>query len=126
MLRAREKNRLRRILFGKVAFVILLVLFVLLARGTWNVYQKSAYAQENRERAEQELAELNEREAALRARLEHIETQRGLEEEIRHTYDVGREGEQLIVLVEEERSDTDAEREQLSMWQRIVSFFGFE
>ena len=125
MLKPGEKQYVRRVLFGKIALIVLLILFIIFARGTWGVYQKSAYAKGNRVQAEQELAELHTREEALQEELNRLETPRGLEEEIRHTFDVGLEGERLIVLVDAPDPEPVVQEEQRSIWQRITNFFGF-
>ena len=126
MLKPGEKHFVRRVLFGKVALIVLTLVFIIFARGTWNVYQKSAYAKENRVQAEQELEELRVREQALQEELDRLETQRGLEEEIRHTFDVGFEGERLIVLVDAPDPEPIESEAPQSIWQRITSFFGFK
>ena len=125
MLRSAEKHAIRRLIFGKVSLIILLVVCAIFARGTWGVYQKSAYAKENRERAEQELEELNERETALVEELARLDTPRGLEEEIRQKFDVGRDGEHMIVLVDAPESVVPPVPVELTVWQKIVRFFGF-
>lgn len=125
MLRSSEKHALSRIIFGKVSLVVLLIVFALFAKGTWSVYQKSSYAKENRDRAEQELEQLNEREEALSIELTRLETPRGLEEEIRHKFDVGKEGEQLLVLVDAPEPVVLPKITEANIWQKIVRFLGF-
>lgn len=125
MLRASEKHLIRRILFGKIGLIALVAIFAIFANGTWSVYKKATFAKENRQMAEQELAELHEREAALKEELSRLDTKRGLEEEIRHKFDVGREGEQLIVLVDAPDPEPVVEPKEPTIWERIVGLFGF-
>jgi cell division protein FtsB len=126
MLRAREKYRIRRFLFSKVTLLVLFVLVVVFAKGTWGAYQKSEYAKENRERAEVQLAELTEREDKLEVELQRLETERGLEEEVRQKFDVGREGEHLVVLVDSPQAGTAEKSESGSLWQRFKGLFGIK
>ena len=93
MLRASDKRALRKLLFGKIGVIVLLIIFILFAKGTWSVYKKADFAKENKNRAAQELEALYEREGMLEVELERLQTQRGIEEEVRHRFDVGREGE---------------------------------
>lgn len=126
MLGVRDKQQLRRILFSKVTLFILVVLVIVFARATWNVYQTSSFAHENRVTAERELFELEERANVLRSDIAHLETRRGIEEEIRQTFDVGKEGEKLIVLVDAPEIASPPPPAEKTIWERIVSFFGFK
>jgi len=112
--------------FGKIALLVLLLVFVLLAKGTWAVYKKASFAKYNRDLAENELTVLYEREEALQEELTRLGTQRGLEEEIRQKFDVGREGEQLIVLVDALEPAEVVEFREPTVWEKIVEFFGFK
>lgn len=119
------KRWLKRTIFGKIGFLILVILFVFLAKSTWSVYQKSNFAKQNLDSAEQELTELSEREQALGDELNRLSTRRGIEEEIRHQFDVGHEGEHLIVLVDTPEPEKTVEYEEPNIWTKIVTFFGF-
>lgn len=125
MLRISDKRALRKLFFGKIGVIVLLILFILFAKGTWSVYKKAAFARENKEQAAQELESLYEHEAILTKELERLNTKRGLEEEIRRKFDVGREGETLIVLVDTPQSETVNETERSHIWQRLADFFRF-
>lgn len=125
MLRASEKMLVKKIVFGKIGLILLIVLVAFLAKGVWGVYQKSSYAKDNRERAEQELNDLHAREGALTEELSRLDTPRGLEEEIRHKFDVGHEGEQLIVLVDAPEPEVPPQVYAPSVWERLVDFLGF-
>ena len=126
MLRASEKRVLKKILFGKIGLIVLVVVFALFANGAWGVYKKASFAKENRELAEKELHDLNEREAALQEEMTRLNTPRGLEEEIRQKFDVGREGEQLIVLVDAPEPEPVVDVSEPSIWERLVNFLGFK
>lgn len=125
MLRASDKKLIQRIVFGNIGLVVLLIVVAIFAKGTWSVYTKAKFAEENRTQAEQELEKLEEREAALNEELVRLNTQRGLEEEIRQKFDVGKEGEQMIVLVDAPDPEPEVVVEEPSIWERIVEIFGF-
>lgn len=126
MLRISDKLLFKKIVFGKVGLVVLIIIFVVVAKGTWAVYKKASFAKYNRDLAKQELTGLYEREEALQEELTRLGTQRGLEEEIRQKFDVGREGEQLIVLVDALEPEEVAEFKKPTIWEEIVEFFGFK
>jgi len=126
MLHLSDKLFLKKMVFGKIALFVLILIFVLFAKGTWGVYQKASFAKDNRDRADQELEVLHTREEALREELTRLDTKRGLEEEIRHKFDVGLEGEQLIILVDAPEPEAVVEPYIPSVWEKIVTFFGFK
>ena len=125
MLRPGEKRTLQRLLFGKVALIVLLIILVFTVRGAWSVYERSEYARESRTHAERELAELEAREHVLSEELQRLQTPRGVEEEIRQKFDVGREGEQLIVLIDAPEPAAPAQNLQPTLWERLAEIFGF-
>lgn len=125
MLRASEKRLIKRIVFGNIGLVVLIIVVAVFAKGTWSVYTKAQFAEENRTRAEQELEKLETREAALQEELLRLETERGLEEEIRQKFDVGREGEQMIVLVDAPDPEPEIVIEEPSVWDKLVEILGF-
>jgi len=121
-----NKRWVRSFIFGKIGLIILAIIFTVFARGTWGVYEKARFAKENREQSEQNLRELEERERALEEELVRLNTSRGLEEEIRHKFDVGRDGEQLVVLVDAPEPEVVTDVREPNVWERMVRFFGFD
>ena len=108
-----------------MGIVVLLVITVLFARGAWSVHEKAQFAKDNRVRAEKELSELTGRREALQEEISRLNTERGLEEELRQKFDIGREGEQLIVLIDPPEAAEQNETPTPTFLQRITSFFGF-
>lgn len=91
------------LLLRRVAFVLLCGLTVLVCLEAWDVYGKQRASAESRREVELKLRGLAEREAALRANIAALKTDRGLEEALRREYGVGKGGEGLIIIVEPER-----------------------
>jgi cell division protein FtsB len=83
-------------------FVILLLVFVFFARSTYfSFYKKDKAAREHIE-FQEEYTELKARYDKLQENIEYLETERGTEEELRKRYDVVKDGEILIKIIEEE------------------------
>ena len=102
MLEFYEKRKLKRLLYSKPSLVVLVFLGVLLSIPTWGAYQKVQATSEARLSVASELHLLRTREVELQAEIDRLATDRGIEEEIRRKYEVGRQGEQMIVIVGEE------------------------
>jgi cell division protein FtsB len=70
--------------------------------------------------AEAQLKDLQAREAALNARITALETDRGQEEALRDQYQVGKEGEAVVTIVDKPASSSPMyQSEHRSWWQRI-------
>jgi len=123
MLSAIEKRRIKKVIYSKVTLVVVTVLLVLVARGTWDICEKAKYASTNEVRVKTELELLKKREEFLNKELYNIRTNRGKEAEIRAKFDVGREGEKLVVLVDAEESVIIQEPKELGFLEKIKMFF---
>lgn len=118
-----RKKKYRRFLFSKVGIVIVLVLTVLVSRAAWNVYEKERMTRAKVVGAEYELEELKEREAELERDLALFATSEGIEEEIRDTYGFAKEGEEVLIILEEEENTAGFTQSKPTLWQRFLSLF---
>lgn len=70
------------------------------------VYQRYTIEQEmveRREEAEAHLKELESRRADLEKKVEYLSNERGIEAEMRRNFDVARPGEQVVIILDEEK-----------------------
>ena len=120
--RQQKRNMLK--VFGLRIFtvVLLLALFALL-RGGWNIYQKQREAYLNKVNTEAKLDELVDRKRQLQAEVLHLKSNRGVEEEMRQQFEVAREGEGLIIIVDRpEVEDGEEEGNSQKWWEPIWPF----
>lgn len=96
----KKKREFQKKLFSKPILFILIIILVFITHGTWGIWQKSRQSKNTLEIAQVELDKLNEREKIIKKKIEKLDTETGLEEEIRSKFDVAREGEQIIVIVD--------------------------
>ncbi len=120
-----ERRKLRRILHSKPMVVVILLITLFLANVAYNAWDKASIAKDKRMEVAAELGALQVREAQLRERIAYLETDKGKEEELRKQFDVGREGEYAIVVVEkEERVPLDANKEkEKGFFEKILGWF---
>ena len=86
----------------------MLILFVLIGGGLYaavNAYNVQQRATLMRVELEEELSHLELRENSLEEDITRLEDPRGIEAELRRRYDVAKEGEEVVVLIEEESQD---------------------
>ena len=95
-----DKQRIRRICYSKVTIAILIILVLMMIPGVYGIYTKVSESSKGRKTAEHELVDLQIREKMLLEKVERGGTERGQEEQIREKFNVAKEGESVIILVE--------------------------
>lgn len=95
-----KKKRYYKILYSRIILLLLIVLTVIFGKGAWNMYKKERIANENLINAERELINIKEREGFLNVQISTAGTQKGIEKEIRKKFDVVKEGEKVIMIVD--------------------------
>lgn len=99
-----EKRKLRKIFFS---FPIIGGIFLLGIALSFSVYDRYIVSKEMQQKLDDRYAELErleERALLLESKVEYLSDERGLEEELRNRFDVAKEGEQVVVLVDSKRN----------------------
>ena len=95
-----EKRKLRSILFSRPVAVFLFLLALVLS---WSAYGRYTAEQETRlKRLDKaaELSALKDRAAVIEAKVTHLESNQGVERALREEFDVAKQGEEVIVVVD--------------------------
>ena len=87
-------------MWRRLGAVVLLVIVAVGVRGVWGVYLKERESRQIRAEAEAKLNDLKQREAELRTDISVLRTDRGVEEELRERYDLAKDNEGVVVIVE--------------------------
>ena len=88
---------------SKPVLAILGVLVLFFAWGVIGFMGKMEITRQNRKVAENKIAELEERKEKLSSEIAKLKTESGVEESIREKFGLAKEGEGLIVVVEDQR-----------------------
>jgi cell division protein FtsB len=95
-----EKRKLRGILFSRPVAVFLFLLALVLS---WSAYGRFVAEQETRAKRlgkATELVGLKARAAIIEAKVKHLESDQGVERALREEFDVAKQGEEVIVVVD--------------------------
>ena len=103
-----EKRKIRSWLYSRVSIAIILMVTLWLSTGVFERYQVEREMAAKREEKEAELKDLEARANVLNERVEHLLDDRGIEEELRSRFDVAKEGEQVVVIVEDESASNSS------------------
>lgn len=123
-MRQRKEHIIKSIFFSPIGVALSLVLLVVLVRANYSLYEKNDTARENRETLLRELNAMELRKDRLSATLGRIGTDKGEEIALREQYDMGREGEEMIVVVDLDEAKS-AQTEESTLWSYIRSLVPF-
>lgn len=99
MIDFQQKRKINKIIYSKVSFVILLIVVVLLGKSTWDIYQKSRLSSNNYNETKKEYDSLKARKEMLDSEINRLNTDSGIEEEIRSKFNVAKPGETVVVVI---------------------------
>ena len=102
-----EKRKIRGIVYSWISVVILFTLALFMSMSAYGRFAVERETNQKLEVRESDLEALRERAAALEAKVEHLKNDRGLEEELRKRFDIAREGEQIVIIIDDETEDTE-------------------
>jgi cell division protein FtsB len=96
-------------LFARRLALLALILIVLAALSAlWDVYKKERESRVLKNQAEAQLYNLNMQEDHLSGEIARLETARGKEEMLRENYEMAKDGEQMIMIIEPPTRPTPA------------------
>ncbi len=126
MFGVRQRGVAERIFSSKITVAVLVVVAVVLGRSVLNVYQKYQEAAANYARADKELSSLKDDQATFSAAVTALNTPSGVEDEIRRKFQMTKQGENLIVIVDDgsAAATTVPAAVSGSWWARVGRFLG--
>lgn len=96
-----EKRKLRGVIFSKPIAAIVFVIALLMSHSAYGRYIAEQETSEKRIERQLELEGLKMRASALESKVERLESERGIEDAIREQFDVAKQNEEVIVIVDE-------------------------
>ncbi len=124
MLDFQQKRKVRKMLYSKTALVILLVLIFILAKATYEIYQKEKISTEGFDEVKNQYDSLKSREDMLGTAITKLNTDTGVDEEIRSKFDVAKPGETVVVVVgQNDASSSGNSSQNVGFWQSILNWF---
>jgi len=124
MLDFQQKWKAKTFLYSRGVRVFLAIVALYSVYSTYMVYQKKQESMGDVVQAEERVIALSAKNTALLEDIDHLQTEEGLEAEIRSKYSVAKGSEQVVVLVEEEPAPASATLEKKSVWLKIKRVFG--
>ncbi len=108
-----EKRKIRSVLYSRPVIFIILLITILLSISTYNRYVVAKDMEAKLEARRGELNELERRAKAIESKVEYLKDERGVEEELRNRFDAVREGEQVVILLDERGQKKEEKQEEI-------------
>ena len=114
------KRKARNAIYSKPVLLFLGIVVIGFMYSVYGAFEKERETRSVRDQRAAVLSELHVREAALQGELDRLSTEKGLEAEIRSKFEVAKEGEEVIVIVEApEDEETLPEEEEKGFFERL-------
>ncbi|OGD66710.1 hypothetical protein A2Z61_00510 [Candidatus Campbellbacteria bacterium RIFCSPLOWO2_02_35_12] len=119
-----EKRKFKRLLYSKLSLIILALIVIKLSFSVFDMYKKERDTRLKRIEQKNILYEFKKREKDLSDEIKRLSSEKGIEEEIRSKFEVGKKGESVVLIIdnpeEENIKNNIAEK---SFWQRLKDLF---
>ncbi len=128
MINLQERRYRRHILQSPFLAVFLLVITLLLTKSVYSIYKKNQVANINRMESQRKLDLLVEKEKRLQAEIAKLKTTRGIEEELRSKFQVTKEGEEVLVVVDDPAVIDNLDQvsvEGAGLWSKFIKIFEY-
>ena len=125
MREIQQKRKVRQILYSNWVLVTLLVITVIVVRASWNVYMKEVTSARYVANAQDSLDKVTADEAQLKNAVDALNTQEGLEAEIRRKFMVVKPGEQIAVIIDKSPTATSSSQPApaKTWWDKVSGLF---
>ena len=127
-----EKRKIMSVLYSKAVIFVLCFITILMSISVYNRFTVSEETKEKLEVKQAELNELKMRAMVLESKVTYLQDERGIEEELRNRFDVAREGEQVVILLDRDTKDlnggktgTSTSIEDKEVSSEVTSFFEY-
>ena len=108
---------------SKPILAVLGILLLVFAWGVISFMSKAAETSKNKKMAESKVAELETEKEKLSSDIARLKTEAGVEENIREKFGLAKEGEGLIVVVDDKNKAVDAEEDSGGFWVFLKNLF---
>jgi len=124
MVDFQQKKKIRKVIYSRVTIFVLFVAVIFLTRSVYDIFTKERISAENLAMTQKDYSALEARQTTLKSDISRLNTQGGVEEEIRSKFSVAKPGETVVMIVDStSSSSTDSQGNKKSFWQRFVDFF---
>ncbi len=120
-----ERRRFKKLLHSRYAIAFLVILLLIFVRAVWGIYVKYEKSRDIAERVKSDLVTIEVRQKSLASAVAALKTDEGKERELRDRLGLVKEGERLVVLVDDvPKAETGINDINDSWWRKFLDAIG--
>ncbi|KND48813.1 MAG: hypothetical protein AB200_00025 [Parcubacteria bacterium C7867-005] len=120
MKELQEKQRIKKRLYSTPGLVVLLIVAFFMIRGAYGVIVKERESSKYVEDLEKKIGSLSQRQEDLRDGIGRLETEEGIETEIKEKFSVSKPGERVVVVVDQRKISTSSATSSIPWYKRLL------
>ncbi len=123
MLDIQQKRKLRSVMYSGYTLVGLFLLMLVFVHSTWSAYQKRAESESLMNVSKERVDQLRKRNADLDEKITRLDTEVGIEEEIRSKFTVTKADENMVVVVPKNDKVSTSTPNKQGLWGKFMRLF---
>ncbi len=123
MLDIQQKRKLRSVIYHKFTLGVIFLVVLWVVHSTWVVYKKKVESEDLMRLSIERVESLRNRNDDLDYKISRLDTEVGIEEEIRSKFSVTKEDENMVVVVAKEDKISTTTVEKSGFWEKFKKFF---
>lgn len=123
MAEFQKKQTWQKVLYSKGSFIVILFLIGFMIYNIFSILPKLRETALNKNKALNQVESIQEQTATLTSRIEKLKTEQGIEDDIRSKFRVVKEGEGLIVIVDDPKKEEVKQEESGGFWSFLKKLF---
>ncbi len=123
MIDFQQKRQFKKIIYSKISFVVLFILVIFLCRSTYDIYKKYKLSFDGYTETKKEYEGLKARKDMLESEISKLNTDGGMEKEIRGKFNVAKPGETVVTVINSSSSVTGINNSNKGFWSNLWGIF---
>jgi cell division protein FtsB len=119
----KSRRKAKRLFYSPATIVVLIIVLVILARGTWSIYEKYRLSSDRLDQAKGQLSALKNQEGQLSQSIAKLSTASGTEAVMRTNFRIVKPGESLAVIVDTATTAPATTTPPETFWQKLFGWF---
>lgn len=117
----KKRQNFKKKIYSKPIIFLLFIILLAILHGAWGIYQKSKISKQKLEVSQENYDALKDRHTAIETQIQYLHTDSGNEEGVRTKFNLAKEGEHVIILVDDKNksSEEETEHKEQGFWSKV-------
>ena len=123
MLDFQQKKQVKKIMYSRVTMVMLFVACLALGRAVYGIYGREQLSAADYAQVERQYNDLTSEQDMLNSQIGKLNTESGVEDEIRNKFSVAKPGEVVVEMVDASSAPNVSTQDDGSLWSKFIRLF---